>query len=137
MYNYCNMFVFNVLHCQYQIEFLSLEDKLFKETRYFPASAFYIEQKKKYFAYAESNSFLSLLLQILQNEVRQLVVEMQAGVAAVNGVVLVGIEEHLILLAGLVELGHKVDGVLEMNVVVGSAVDEQIVAFQLVGEEAG
>lgn len=137
MCNYCNTFIFNVLHYQNHIEFLSLEDKLFKETRYFPASAFYIEQKKKYFAYAESNSFLSLLLQILQNEVRQLVVEVQPRVATVDGVVLVGIEEHLVLLVGLVELGHKVDGILEMDVVVGGAVDEQIVALQLVGEEAG
>ena len=62
---------------------------------------------------------------------------MQAGVAAVDGVVLVGIEEHLILLVGLVELRHEVDGILEMHVVVGRAVDEQIVALQLVGEEAG
>lgn len=62
---------------------------------------------------------------------------MQAGVATVDGVVLVGVEEHLILLVGLVELRHEVDGVLEVYVVVGGAVDEQIVALQLVGEEAG
>ena len=62
---------------------------------------------------------------------------MQAGVASIDGVVFVGIEEHLILLVGLVELRHQVDGILEMDVVVGSAVDEQIVALQLVGEEAG
>lgn len=57
MCNYCNTFIFNVLHCQNHIEFLSLEDKLFKETRYFPASAFYIEHKKKYFALCRKQLF--------------------------------------------------------------------------------
>ena len=76
-------------------------------------------------------------LQILQDEVGEFVVEVQTGVAAVNRVVLVGIEEHLVLLVGLVELRHEVDGILEMHVVVGRAVDEQVVALQLVGEEAG
>ena len=75
-------------------------------------------------------------LQILQDEVGEFVVEVQTGVAAVNGVVFVGIEEHLVLLVGLVELCHEVDGILEMHVVVGRAVDEQVVALQLVGEEA-
>ena len=62
MCNYCNTFIFNVLHCQNHIEFLSLEDKLFKETRYSPASAFCIEQKKKYFAFCrkQNPSFSSL-----------------------------------------------------------------------------
>ena len=62
---------------------------------------------------------------------------MQTGVASIDGVVLVGIEEHLVLLVCLVELRHQVDGILEMHVVVGGAMDEQIVTLQLVGEEAG
>ena len=96
-----------------------------------------LSKKRNILLYAESNSFLSIPLQILQDVVRELVVEVQTGVAAVNGVVLVGVEEHLVLLIGLVELRHEVDGILEMHVVVGRAVDEQVVALQLVGEEAG
>ena len=69
------------------------------------------------------------VLQILQNEIRQLGVQLVAGVAAINGVVFVGIEELLVLFFGLVELRYEVHGVLEVYVVVGGAVDEQVVAL--------
>ena len=40
-------------------------------------------------------------------------------------VVLIGVNHHVVLLAGAVERAGHLDGVLEMDVVVGSAVDDQ------------
>ena len=80
---------------------------------------------------------LSASLQFPLDKVGHQLVEVQAGVAAVDAVVLVGIDAHLELLIGLLEGGDEVEGVLEVDVIVARTVDKQIVALQPISEVDG
>ena len=68
-------------------------------------------------------------LQVLQNVLRQLVVQARAGVSAHDEVVLVGEEELVVVDAGFVKTFHKLHSVLEVDIVVGGAVNQQVFAF--------
>ena len=73
-----------------------------------------------------------LLLQFPDDKIRHQLIQVQAGVAAVDAVVFVRIDAHLKLLIGLLKGGGHIEGVLEMHVVVARAVNKQVVALQTV-----
>ena len=73
----------------------------------------------------------SQILKILQNILRQLVVQVGPGVAAHDEVVFVGEEELVVFHTGFVKGFHQFHSVLEVHVVVGGAVDKQIFAFEV------
>ena len=69
------------------------------------------------------------LLKVLQDVLREFVVEVSTGVAAHDEVVLVGEEELVVFDTGLVQTLHQLHRVLEMDVVVSRAVNQQVFAF--------
>ena len=62
---------------------------------------------------------------------------MATGITAVDGVVAVGVNLHVELLAGLHEGFGVLGGIAEVDVVVGHAVDEQQTPLQLRGAQQG
>ena len=74
------------------------------------------------------------MLEFTIDEVSHQLVEVEAGVATVDAVVLVGIDAKLELFASIFQSRHHIDCVLEVDVVVASAMDEEVVAAQEVGE---
>ena len=75
--------------------------------------------------------------QITMDEVGHELVEVEAGVATVDAVVFVGVDAELELFASGFEGSDHVGSILEMDVVVAGAVDEEVFAFEEVGEVEG
>lgn len=64
-------------------------------------------------------------LQLVVNEIGHFGVEMHAGVAAINAVIEVRIIHRFELLVRIDKLLYQLHRILEMNIVVGSAVNQQ------------
>ena len=64
-------------------------------------------------------------------------IEVQASVSAIDGVVFVGIETEFELLARLLQSRYHIHRILNMDIVIASAVYEEIIALEPVGEVEG
>ena len=78
-----------------------------------------------------------VFLQLTMDEVGHELIEVEACVSAIDAVVFVGIDAELKLFACVLESRDHIDCILEMDVVVTSAVDEQIIALKQIGEVEG
>ena len=73
-------------------------------------------------------------LQLTIDEVGHQLVKVEAGVAPIDAVVLIGIDSEFELLTSIFKGSNHVDRILEMDIVVARSVDQQIVTFQEVGK---
>jgi hypothetical protein len=71
-----------------------------------------------------------LPLQILDQEISHLGIQVKACIAACYTMIFIGVNKKVKLLVGSYQRGHHIHAVLEVHVVIGASVDQQILPLE-------